>query len=542
MKKKRGLACLLSGVLIAAMLSACTGAGSSTQTAETAAQESAAGGAEQGSSEAAESASGETNVVSQAGKESVTIITTAEPQHFDMVGDTSSQNDVIVLNNIYDSLINITADGEYEPSLATDWEMAEDGLSYTFHLREDVTFHNGYPFTAEDVKFTLEGVNERNNGSSLFANFTDAEVIDDYTIKLNLSAPYAAFLTGLASRDGFIQSKQLYEEVGHEGYQENPVGTGPYKFVSRVSGDSITLEANEDYWGGAPAIKDVTIRVITESSTQMITLESGEGDFLLQPALATVLNLTEDSNITWDYISSAARTTMNLNCMEGSPAHNESFRKALQCAINKEDVLIGAMEGYGEVIDIDMSTTYTSRPTDYVAPPAYDPEQAKQYLEEAGYNGEEFSIIVTAGTTAELAAQIVQGQLTEVGINCTVGAYDSSTFTSMWNNGEYGGCIRSNQSSVMDAEALYTFFRTDGSLKNDYPNVDWINEKLLEGREMENGPERIALYTEVVDEITEHALQIPLYSDINIIAYNKALSGVEPHPLNFYRIADWSWQ
>lgn len=482
-----------------------------------------------------------TSAAAAPARDSLVVITSAEPTHFDMVGDTSSQNDVIVLNNIYDSLITIDADSQYHPSLAESWEMAEDGLSYTFKLRQDVTFHNGYKFTAEDVKFTLEGINARNNGSSLFANFTEAEVIDDYTVRLNLSAPYAAFLTGLASRDGFIQSKQLYEEIGHEGYQENPVGTGPYKFVSRKSGASVTLAANENYWGGEPEIKNVTIQVISEAATQMITLEAHEADVLLQPALTTVLNLTGDT-VTWDYTPSAARTTIDFNCNDSSLASDINFRKAVQCAINKEDVLLGAMEGYGAIIDIDMSLSYTGRPTDNAPAPAYDPEAAKEYLTAAGYNGEEFKLIVTAGTTAELAANVIQNQLSEVGINCAVGAYDATTyFNCIYSGADYDARIRSNQSSVMDAEALFSTFRKDSTILNSYSRIDELDSLLRQGRMMANGPERIAVYTQAVDIITEEAYQVPLYSDINIIAFDSSLQGVAAHPLNFYRFADWSW-
>lgn len=474
-------------------------------------------------------------------KESVTIITAAEPVHFDMISEASSQTDCIVLNQIYDGLIYMNAKGEYEPMLATSWEMAEDGLSYTFTLREGVTFHNGYPMTAEDVKFTLEGVNARNNGASLYANFTDAEVLDEYTVKLNLSAPYAAFLTGIASRDGYVQSKRLYEEIGAEGYKANPVGTGAYKFASRVSGDTITMEANESYWNGAPAIRTVYVKTISDVNTQMITLESGDADVLLSPALSSVLRVREGSGIKWEYIASAMRTTMNLNCMDNSPARDTNFRKALQFAVNKEEVLLGAMEGYGTIIDIDMSPSYTSHPADYDAVPLYDVEKAKQYLADSGYAGEEFEIICLSGTTAELAAQIIQSQLIEAGINCVVGAYDSSTFTSKWQAGEYGGVIRAIQSSVVDAEALYTLFRTDGTLKNNYPQIDTINKLLQQGRVMANGPERVAVYQQAVNIITLEALQIPLFADINIVAYNEKLSGVHPHPVNIYCIRDWEW-
>lgn len=525
--KKRIMALAMALCMTAMLLAGCGDASSGST--------SASGG------DSGQASSGVSGSATPSGKDSVTIITATEPVNYDMISQVSSQTDTIVLNNIYDGLVYITPEGEYLPALATEWVMADDGLSYTFTLREGVTFHNGYPFTAEDVKFSLEGVNERNNGSSLFANFTEAEIVDEYTIVLHLSSPYAAFLTGIASRDGYVQSKQLYEEIGAEGYAAEPVGTGAYRFVSRVSGDTVTLEGYEDYWAGAPSIKTVYIKTISEVNTQMISLESGEADVLLSPALSSVLQLSESGPVTWNYTDAASRTTLNLKCSEGYLANNKDFRKALQYAIDKEDILLGAMEGYGSIIDIDMSPIYTGHPSTYDAPPEYDPEKAKEYLAASGYNGEEFQILCLSGTTSEIVTQIIQSQLIAIGINCTVGAYDTSTFSGLTTSGDFMAYVRTSQSSVIDAEALYAFFRLPAYMPDDYPEHEWIDEKLREGRAIPNGPEREAIYQEVVDFITEEGLQVPLYADINIVAFNKDLNGVEPHPVNIYRIFEWNW-
>ena len=163
---------------------------------------------------------------------SVILATSGEPYHFYALSDEGcAGDDNLVLSNVYDCLTFLEADGSISPGLAESWSLSEDGLCYTFYLREGVKFHNGYDFTAEDVKFTFDKGAAGPLGSALFVNFKSCEIVDDYTVNIYLSAPYAGFLFGVASRLGGICSKAYYDEVGDAGYLDAPVGTGPVSYT-----------------------------------------------------------------------------------------------------------------------------------------------------------------------------------------------------------------------------------------------------------------------------------------------------------------------
>ena len=192
-------------------------------------------------------------------KDSAILATSGEPTRFFPCGaDGSNGNDYLVLNNIYDTLVFLDADGTIQPCLAKDWTISEDGLCYTFHLQEGVTFHDEHADDRRGCGFTHDLSVQNSTGKALIINYDHAEAVDDNTVKIYLTAPYAAFLNGVRLPPQAAScSKAYYEEVGEEGYQAAPVGTGPYKFVSAVSGDTITLEANENYWREPAAIRTI---------------------------------------------------------------------------------------------------------------------------------------------------------------------------------------------------------------------------------------------------------------------------------------------
>ena len=194
---------------------------------------------------------------SGAGKDTAILATSDEPYRFFAQSKQScSGADNLVLSNVYDCLLRLEADGTLTSALAETYEVSDDGLEYTFHLRKGVKFHNGQEMTAEDVKFTYDYGFEGPIGTALFVNYKQCDIIDDYTVKMTLSSPYAAFPYGVASRLGGIACKAYFDEVGDDEYVKNPIGTGPYKFVEWVSGDHTTLTANEDYWGTKPSIQN----------------------------------------------------------------------------------------------------------------------------------------------------------------------------------------------------------------------------------------------------------------------------------------------
>ena len=479
-------------------------------------------------------------------KDSLTIGTGAEATKFFPANEqgTNSNDYVVVIANIYDALVRMNAQGEIVPGLATDYSVSEDGLCYTFNLREGVKFHDGSLMTADDVVFSLEMSAPLANGKALLINYDHAEKVDDYTVKVYLTDPYSGFINGMASRVAMVFSKAYYEAVGPEGYQENPIGTGPYKLVSAVSGDTITLEAFDEYWGGAPAIKNVYVKLISDTTTQTIALENGDIDLLMNPSISSCMMLDTTKGVTWISGPSAGRVTMQITSNEGYPSHDDiNFRRAVQCAVNKDEVILGAMEGYATKIDIDMCPNYSGHPEGYEVVP-YDVEKAKEYLAASNYNGEEFQILVQSGTIYDIVAQIIQAQLMEIGINCTVNAVDSASFTDLWYAGKYGAMIKNTNSSLLDADGFLNFFMATDyapTNNNQHPRTKEIYDLGMEARKAE-GEARKELYLKAVNIVTEEAYQVPLFASTNTLAFNQDLQGVEVYPLGSVYLFDMSWK
>lgn len=478
-------------------------------------------------------------------KNALTVAASAEPTRFFASGkDGSNNNDYAVLYNLYDTLVVLDAQGNIVPSLATGYTVSDDGLCYTFTLREGVKFHNGAVMTAQDVAFSLDVSSKIASGKALLINYDHSEVVDDLTVNVYLSAPYAAFINGIASRVGMIFNKAYYEEVGEEGYLKNPIGTGAYTLVSAVSGDTITLEAFPDYWAGVAPIKTVNIKTMTDSSTQAIALENGDVDLILSPSISTCTTLDTSKGVNWTSGSSAGRVTMHITSNEGSPSHdNINFRKAVQAAVNKEDVVLGAVDGYAEIINIDMCPSYSGHPEGYDVV-AYDVEKAKEYLAASNYDGSEFQILVQAGTTYDTVAQIIQAQLMEIGINCTVNAVDTSTFTDLWYAGKYGAMIRNTNSSLMDADGFLNFFMATDyapTNNNQHPRTKEIYELGMAARAAQ-GDARKELYLKAVNIVTEEAYEVPLFASTNTLAFNSNLNGVVVHPLNIVCFYNLAWK
>lgn len=478
-----------------------------------------------------------------AAKDTVILATSGEPYRFFAQSSQScGGDDNLVLSNVYDCLLLLEADGSLSPALAESYDVSEDGLCYTFHLRQGVKFHNGEEMTAEDVKFTFDLGAAGPIGAALFVNYESSEIVDDYTINMYLSSPYAAFPYGAASRLGGIACKSYYDEVGEEGYMKAPIGTGPYKFVEYVSGSHTKLTANEDYWRGAPEIKNVIIQTVADTNTQILGLQNGDYDVVRNPSLDVCTRLDGVDGVAWNSALSTGRIGLLLPDWAG-PGKDLNFRKAVQAAINKDDVNEAVFAGYSETLDIDMCSNYGGYVTeaDGVEVVAYDPEAAKAYLADSNYNGEEFAITVTSGTILESCAKVVQAQLMEVGINCTIKAVDNPTYQDAWGTREYQAYINDNLCSLVDADGMYTVHRTDRwDAEHCWARDAEIEELLLAGRAAQ-GDARTPLYVEASNIITEEAYGVPLVNGLTTVAYSTALTGVEAHCLGNYNFYFWGW-
>ena len=197
--------------------------------------------------------------------------------------------------NIFDTLVSWDADNNVIPMLATEWEFLDED-SIQFKLREGVTFHDGEPFTAEDVKYTYERARDHTIVKNNFSWLESVDVVDDYTVVINTIGAYSPVLNALCSPLCGIMPKHLME-ANENAMAEFPIGTGPYKFVERAEGEYIKMEANEDYWGGTPKTKYLEMRVVPETSQRSVLLETGEIDFAYDVLPSDVERLNGNENL-----------------------------------------------------------------------------------------------------------------------------------------------------------------------------------------------------------------------------------------------------
>ena len=434
-------------------------------------------------------------------------------------------------------------------SLGTVPEVSEDGLEWTFTLRDDVYFHNGEKMTAEDVVFSWETALAENPtaATSMLNGLAAGEVIDDTHVKATLSHVSPAFLNMLCTQMGVIINKAYYEEVGGaEGYAAHPVGTGAYKFVSRTSGEKIVLEANEDYWAGAPAIKNVQISIISNISTQFLSLESGDADVVINADLSSCTKLQENSPVTWDSTGSTTRTLISFGWTKDYIRDDLNLRMAIQSAIRKEDLLAGVLFGQGKILDIDVVTGFPTSPDEgtYTVIP-YDQEAAKEYLAKSNYDGRELEIYVITGSTCEKAAQIIQGQLAEVGIKVAVVPCDNATFSSAQRNASADMNISDNTNVWFDfcnpGASYNPDMETTFKHEEYFKDVDVIKDYYAKIAIEQDPAARKQLMADLMSFGVENAYQIPLYASVNAIAYNKNLQGVAASPVSDFYIHKLSW-
>lgn len=297
----------------------------------------------------------------------------------------------ILLNkNLFGQLVRPDANDASKPSPdhAEKWEVSSDGKTYTFHLRQNIKWHDGTPFTADDVKFTFDTMtNSKVNAAFLtgLGPFSGATVVDDHTVTLNLKAPYAPFLVMLDYNIMMIP-KHILQGVDMNSptaYVQHPIATGPYKWKEFRSGDHVTLEANPDYWDGSPKIATVVYKILPELDTQIAQLRTGEVDFVMaEPSqLASLKGLP-------GVVSNTANQT-NYYFVQLNDAHplfsDVRVRQAMAYGLDRQTILKTIYRGVGTIangpISPPMGWAYPSNQQ----PWPFDPKKAQQLLSEAGW-------------------------------------------------------------------------------------------------------------------------------------------------------------
>src|SRR5215467_4257056 len=301
--------------------------------------------------------------------------------------ETREGSSFLLLYALHDALVKPMPGNPVAPSLAESWSESEDGLTYEFKLRQGVTFHNGDPLTAEDVKFSLERYH--GIGAILFKDKLQAvEVVDPHLVRLHLKEPWPDFLTYLgtpATSIGWIVPKKYLEQVGDDGFKKHPIGAGPYKFVSQKEGIELVLEAYEGYWRKVPHVKTLVLRSVPEDTTRLAMLKTGEADIAYAMMGPAAEEVKRDPKLTlaYSYGQGIFFIIFNEQGDPKSPWHDLRVRQSLNYAIDRQALsdqqTLGASQLTGNIV---------ARAFEFALPIEaypYDPEKAKQLLKEAGY-------------------------------------------------------------------------------------------------------------------------------------------------------------
>lgn len=306
-----------------------------------------------------------------------------EPPSLDPTAEAAAAVDEVVYANVFEGLTRFAPDGSIVPGLAESWEISEDGLTYTFQLRDGVTFHDGTTFDAEDVKFSLERINAEgslNAQKALYADIAAVEVVDPQTVKLTLSKPNGYMIYNLAWGDAVMVAPESADNN-----KTNPIGTGPFVFANRVEGDSITLNKNPNYWGKPVALESATFRFIADPTAAFAALQAGDVDaFPNFPAPETVAQFENDPRFRVVIGATEGETILSMNNGK-APLDNVKVRQAIAQAIDRQAIIDGAMFGYGTPIGTFMSPANPDY-IDLTAQSAYDPEKSKALLAEVGWD------------------------------------------------------------------------------------------------------------------------------------------------------------
>jgi peptide/nickel transport system substrate-binding protein len=342
---------------------------------------------------------------------------------------------------IYDTLLHFKDEStEVEPGLAEAWDISDDGLVYTLHLRQGIKFHDGTDFNAEAVKFNLERQIDPNHpyhdtGEFPYAEFTwgmvdKVEVVDDSTVNITLKEVFAPFLNHLAMHPAAMVSPAAVEKYGAD-FSSHPVGTGPFKFVSWSPGVEVVLEKNPDYWRGAPHVDKVIYRPIIEDQSRLTELEAGGVNFIVNVPPDDLARLKEDSR--FSVVEQPGMHTWWVAFNQSKAPFNDTrVRQAMNYAVNKKAIVDNLLKGTGTLAINPLPPVVWSY-TDDIQRYDYNPEKAKELLAEAGYpDGFSCSFWVPesgSGMQQPVAmGTAIQADLKAVGIDCQIQTFEWGTY------------------------------------------------------------------------------------------------------------------
>ena len=383
------------------------------------------------------------------------LVVAASNQYGETLDEFTTATTMEPHNMIYDTLVSMDTDSHFQPGGLTErWEVSEDGLTWTFYLKQGVTFHDGSAFNAEVAKWNLEQMQAGVNGYMLEA-MTEAKVVDDYTVQLIFPEPFPNLLYNLSTSFNGFTSKEAYEKYGDEYGTKYAVGTGPFMLKEWVQNDHLLLVKNPDYnwapeWTGheGPAnVDEILFRIIPEDATRVVELQTGNVQLLIDPPPPRELaQFQDDPNYFVDLTPAATIQFIGMN-VEEPLVKDVRTRHAIGYAIDRDLIVQAVYQGIGEPTTVYLSEQLGGAQGVADIAPSFDIEMAKSLLAEAGWVPGADGILVAEnvegvepGTPFEVSywtyqedeyrrlAEVTQKMLADVGIKANVQLMDSPTY------------------------------------------------------------------------------------------------------------------
>lgn len=454
----------------------------------------------------------------------------------DVVGlspiDTNDSVSAAMIEQIYETLfIRDPETMEITPHLAESYENPDD-TTWEISLKEDVTFHDGTPFNAEAVKYTFEQFLDEERAApraSLLEPVESIEVKDEYTVVINTKEPYGPLLAALSHTNASIVSPKADEEGD---LNKEPVGTGPFKFVNWTQGDNVVLEANADYWQGAPDLEKVTMRVVPEYSTAVSMLQTGEVQFIDNITSEHLPRIESMKNVDVEKKEGTPVYYLGFN-MEKEPFNDQKFRQAVSHAIDRE-AYVKQLGGLGIKNDSTIGPKvfgYDEEAKD--AGYDFNKEEAKKMLEENGYADQEITLLAANTGNYMKMAEIVQAQLSDIGLNVSIETMEWGTFLDTTTQGNFEMTFLGWSNSTADgSELLYPNLHSDNigsSNRTGYNNNEF--DKLVEASRVTVDQEvRKSKLHEANMMAVKDAVWIPMHHGVVTTATDNSVKGLEIDP------------
>jgi peptide/nickel transport system substrate-binding protein len=473
----------------------------------------------------------------------------------------ASTAELQVATTIHDSLVRLDPfTFEPKPQLAESWTVSEDGLTWTFKLRAGVKWHDGTEFTAEDVKFTTDKMLDPAVNSARgrqFALITETRVVDPLTVEFVVASPWAALPVIIAGR-WTAAPKHILESVDlatDTTYSTNPVGVGPYKFVEWVASDHVTLEANPDYFLGAPKIPKIVFKVLPDSNVQIVQLRNGEIDAIPFFADASISSVQGQSGLVVDQGWGSIWYAVHLNMNRANLFGDQKVRQALSYAIDRDALIQNLLQGVGQVATgpIIPAIEWAYNPNVKTYP--YEPETAKQLLRDAGWaevdggwekDGTRLAFKLSSfrgNATVEQSTVLVQQYFSDIGVEAEIEILEFGTFvTEVRDNRTPEGYYSfiSYMTPEPEPDGNYAYFHSSnaerGSNFTAYNNPE-VDQLLDAGRAESDQAARQATYFRLQEILAEDMTRIFLFYPPSNLVRHSYLKGL-PAVNSYYHIAD----